>query len=250
MQNYLSDKEKQKLMDFGKSRAWTKGQTISFLQHRNHKAYVAAEQAKFEAEQAKKMEEAKVLQELSNKEISEGLKEFEETVQINSKEEQDAIVIGKNKHGHEYKLGEFEMVDGEWHHEKLGSVKDNMAGHYADVLAKHERPSYLGGGKVLTRQERMYQDVKLKGVEGEVSKTGFRPIINKETNKLEWNYLNDDGEYVKFTKESVVGNMRDKFGLKTSIGSIGAYHHLKGELSIHQNALNEDKYTDFKIVDG
>ena len=96
MQNYLSDKEKQKLMDFGKSRAWTKGQTISFLQHRNHKAYVAAEQAKFEAEQAKKMEEAKVLQDLANKGIYDEFKKLKETKTIGGDKFDDKEIVSKD----------------------------------------------------------------------------------------------------------------------------------------------------------
>ena len=57
MQNYLSDREKEKIMDFGKSRAWSQSQTISFLQHRNHKAYVASERRRIAAENKKRKEE-------------------------------------------------------------------------------------------------------------------------------------------------------------------------------------------------
>ena len=59
----------------------------------------------------------------------------------------------------------------------------------------------------------------------------FRPILNEETKKLEWNYLNADGEYIKL----------DKNNHNTVIAKLNA---------THGDALNIDKYTDFKIVEG
>mgnify|MGYP003152984223 CR=1 FL=1 len=138
MKNYLDDKERERIISFGRSRGWSQEQTVQFMLNRNHKAYVASEKRRIAAENKKRREEfLKKQKEQHELDKANYYKELE-TVQLSDEFANDIMHTGTL--GYEFKGKDFKFKDGEWYYLK----PDIKSGEITEV--KLSESEYFKGG--------------------------------------------------------------------------------------------------------